>query len=66
MSLNNPDFEEILSEALGIHLTQVKQKTIKYSTSAHHPGAKVIHRTTVISVIEKQGRTSNLPIGGTR
>ena len=63
MSLNNPeghDFETMLQEALGIKLAKVTQSAIKFSISQEFPNARVIKRTTVISIIEKRGKISNL------
>ena len=63
MSLNNPeghDFETFLQEALGIKLAKVTQSAIKFSISHEFPNARVIKRTTVISIIEKRGKISNL------
>lgn len=62
--LDNPDFEELLQDALGIKLAKVKQSAIKYSISQELPGARVIRRTTVISVVEKRGKLSNLKVAG--
>ena len=63
----HPDFETLLQYALGIKLAKVKQSAIKYSISQELPGARIIHRTTVISVIEKRGQLSNLSaVGGTK
>ena len=56
-----PDFEEMLKAALGIRLTKVSHSAIKFTTSNEFPHARVIHRTTVVSVIEKRGHLSNLP-----
>lgn len=61
---DNPDFETLLQNALGIRLAKVSQSSIKYSISHEIPNARVIRRTTVISVIEKRGDLSNLPITG--
>ena len=67
MSPNNPlgnpegqDFETLLQNALGIKLAKVKQSAIKFTISKEFPNARVIERTTVISVIEKRGQLSNL------
>lgn len=63
MSLNNPeghDFETMLQEALGIKLAKVTQSAIKFFISHEFPNARVIKRTTVISIIEKRGKISNL------
>lgn len=65
-SLNFPDFESMLSDALDIRLTQVVRKSIKYSLSTEYPNARVVSRTTVVSVIEKTGRVSNLVKGATK
>lgn len=65
MSLNNvPDFEKMLTEALGIRLSQVVHKSIKYTISTTYPNAREVRRTTMVSIIEKKGRTSNLIPGG--
>jgi hypothetical protein len=61
---DNPDFEALLQNALGIKLAKVKQSAIKFSTSQDLPNARVIRRTTVISVIEKRGKLSNLSTTG--
>jgi hypothetical protein len=71
MSPNNPfnnpsgspegqDFETLLQNALGIKLAKVKQSSINFSISKELPNARVIKRTTIISVIEKRGQLSNL------
>ena len=64
---NNPagnpegqDFETLLQNALGIKLAKVKQSSINFSISKELPNARVIKRTTVISVIEKRSQLSNL------
>ena len=62
--LDNPDFEELLQDALGIKLAKVKQSAIKYSISHDLPNARVIRRTTVIAVVEKRGKLSNLKVAG--
>jgi hypothetical protein len=65
MSLNNvPDFEKMLTETLGIRLSQVVHKSIKYTISTTYPNAREVRRTTMVSIIEKKGRTSNLIPGG--
>jgi len=72
MSPNNPeghDFETLIQQALGIRLSKVKQSAIKFTTSKEFPNARVIRRTTVVSVIEKRGKLSNLAtskIGGSK
>ncbi len=67
MSLNNvPDFEKMLTEALGIRLSQVVHKSIKYTISTTYPNAREVRRTTMVSIIEKKGRTSNLIPGGVK
>ena len=65
-SPNFPDFESMLSDALDVRLTQVIRKSIKYTPSRQYPNARVVTRTTVVSVIEKTGRFSNLAKGGTK
>ena len=64
MSPNTPDFEAFIQNALGIRLAKVKQSAIKFTISKDLPNAKVIRRTTVISVIEKRGQLANLPAAG--
>ena len=59
-----PDFEEMLQDALGIRFTKISHSAIKYSTSQEFPNSRVIRRTTVVSVIEKTGKLSNLPVVG--
>ncbi len=67
MSLNNvPDFEKMLTEALGIRLSQVVHKSIKYTISTTYPNAREVRRTTMVSIIEKKGRTSNIIPGGVK
>jgi hypothetical protein len=61
---DTPDFEALLQNALGIKLVKVKQSAIKFSISQELPNARVIRRTTVISVIEKRGKLSNLSVAG--
>ena len=60
----HPDFETLLQNALGIRLAKVSQSSIKFSISQEFPNTKVIRRTTVISVVEKRGKLSNLPVTG--
>lgn len=67
MSLNNvPDFEKMLTEAQGIRLSQVVHKSIKYTISTTYLNAREVRRTTMVSIIEKKGRTSNLIPGGVK
>ena len=62
---DTPDFETMLQDALGIKLAKVSQSTLKYSISSEIPNARIIRRTTVISVIEKRGKLSNVSnLGG--
>jgi hypothetical protein len=61
---DNPDFEALIQNGLGIKLAKVKQSAIKFSISQDLPNARVIRRTTVISVIEKRGQLSNLSKSG--
>jgi hypothetical protein len=66
-SSNNPggqEFENLLENALGIRLAKVKHNAIRFSVSREFPNALVIKRTTVISVIEKRGKLSNLHAPG--
>jgi len=60
---NNPggeEFENLLENALGIKLAKVKHIAIRFTASRECPNTLVVKRTTVMSVIEKRGKLSNL------
>ena len=62
---SNPDFETLLQDALGIRLAKVSRSSIKFSISDENPSTRIVRRTTVISIVEKRGKLSNLPtLGG--
>ena len=59
-----PDFESMLSDALGIRFTRIARHGINYKVDTHQPGYRIVRRTLVISTIEKTGKLSNLPARG--
>ena len=61
-----PDFEAMLSDALGIRFTRVAQKVVNFKIDLKHPDQRIVRRTLVVSTIEKTGKISNLPTGGAR